>query len=234
MFKPLQITFFLNSGIMSTYPFIYLDGLLLYRAMEVEYGSCNLFVQKREYDPVWDTVDIPIERVYFKQNANAKDQFYYRASIGRYDNSIHISQTSIHKFFDYTMMKHCSDQKKTYNLAGGPFKLRKVKYPIINTKTITFWVKGDLAKLQDMLQYIPYIGKKGTSGFGKIDHFEITECEQDHSCFHPLYGTNRPIPTKSSDIIYDKEKTVQIANVGFKPPNWAVENQTLCILPQSL
>lgn len=224
----LQITLILKNRIMTNYPYLLLDGIILYGIAEETLGENHPVLSAREpMVEIWDNLPIPLKKTYF-----TKDKFFYHCSIGRFQN-YSVNTTSIHKFFDYSNLKY-TKHKKRYNRSGGIFKMERKIFPTINCDKIIFWCVGNKEKLTQILSKVQGLGKKVTCGYGSISKIIIDEIKEDYSIFHPEFGLNRPIPKSLFQEYKNKIKTITLANVSYKPPNWAKSNHIQCILPENI
>ena len=109
---------------------------------------------------------------------------------------------------------------------------RAYRNPII-TRTIQngkieFYCIGHKDGISDLLLRIPAVGKKPSMGFGIIKHFEIEECDEDYTVWHPDHGLMKPMPVEEAD---ERCKTYPIFRYGVKPPYWKPCNATVCYVP---
>lgn len=109
----------------------------------------------------------------------------------------------------------------------NPQLIRTVKDGIIK-----FYAVGHKSKIEDLLSYIPAVGKKPAMGWGIVDKWTVTEIENNFSLWHPLHGLMRPvIVTDASGIPELSGKSYPIMKYGVKPPYWKPKNQRICYVP---
>ena len=101
-------------------------------------------------------------------------------------------------------------------------------------KTITFYVSGDMGEIERLLNnYIFYLGKKGSQGYGQIRKWEFEEIEENWSVWKhnkPM----RPIPARHcEEYIEIQTKTgepIHARQHPIIPPYWRKETE-LCLMP---
>jgi len=130
---------------------------------------------------------------------------------------------------DEDFIKFKSKGKQRVDAGAGHFKNYHMPLVTKSYKTITFYVRGNLEEIERLLKnYIFYLGKKSSQGFGQIKEWEFLGIEQDYSIWKnekPM----RPIPAdKCKEII--KEFTIRQHPVI--PPYWRKDNMELCVVPQ--
>lgn len=91
---------------------------------------------------------------------------------------------------------------------------------------ITFYAIGHAEEVQSLLNAIPGIGKKNAMGWGVVDRWEVTECGEDYTTYHPEYGLMRPMPVEEIDI-----DGYPIMEYAVRPPYWKQCNMKLCYVP---
>lgn len=122
-----------------------------------------------------------------------------------------------------------SESVGKYRAYRIPQVIRTIKDGII-----IFWARGHKDEIEDLLSYIPAVGKKYAAGYGLITEWYIDECENDYSLYHPEYGLMRPVEIDGEEV-----KTISIdgkypiMEYGIKPPYWKEKNYRLCYVPIS-
>ncbi len=119
-----------------------------------------------------------------------------------------------------------SDSVGQYRAYRIPSIIRTVKDGLI-----TFWAMGHKEEVQSLLDAIPAVGKKYAAGYGIVDRWEVEDCEEDYSLWHPTYGLMRPVEVGSSEADWLDLTGYPIMQYGVKPPYWKGKNMRLCHVP---
>ena len=115
-----------------------------------------------------------------------------------------------------------SDSVGLYRAYRIPAVIRTIRDGLV-----TFWAMGHKDGVEDLLSYIPALGKKPAAGYGIIDRFEVEECDEDYSLMHPDHGLMRPVPVEDGET----HEGYPIMRYGVKPPYWKPKNMRLCYVP---
>ena len=119
-----------------------------------------------------------------------------------------------------------SDSVGLYRAYRIPSVIRTVKNGLI-----TFWARGHRDEVQNLLDYIPAVGKKYAAGYGLVDKWTVEDCNEDYSLWHPDYGLMRPVEVDSQDADGIDLTGYPIMEYGVKPPYWKSKNLRLCYVP---
>lgn len=95
---------------------------------------------------------------------------------------------------------------------------------------IEFYGYGTISKIEDLLSYIPAVGKKPAAGWGVVKEWIVEPWPEDWSTWSEKYGLMRPIPV-GEDIGHDLSGYV-IMDCAIRPPSWKSVNQTTCYIPR--
>jgi len=114
-----------------------------------------------------------------------------------------------------------SDSVGLYRAYRIPAVIRTIRDGLI-----TFWAMGHKDEVEDLLSYIPAVGKKPTAGYGIIDSYTVSDCDEDYSLWHPDHGLMRPVPVEDG-----KYEGYPIIKYGVKPPYWKPKNMRTCYVP---
>lgn len=119
-----------------------------------------------------------------------------------------------------------SDSVGLYRAYRMPNVIRSVEGGII-----TFWAMGHKDEVQALLDAIPAVGKKYAAGYGIVDKWQVDDCDNDYTTWHPIYGLMRPLePDEPKAREYDLTG-YPIMRYGVKPPYWKAKNMRLCYVP---
>lgn len=119
-----------------------------------------------------------------------------------------------------------SDSVGAYRAYRMPNVIRTVKDGII-----TFWAMGHADKVKSMLDTMGAVGKKYASGYGLIDYWEVEECQEDYSLWHPEHGLMRPVEVGSEEAEKLDLSRYPVMRYAVKPPYWKAKNMRLCYVP---
>lgn len=131
------------------------------------------------------------------------------------------------KYDDYVDL----GKKGKLDIGAGYFKNYHMPLIVRSYKTITFYVRGDIKRIKELLKkYINFIGKKSAQGYGEIAKYEFIETEADYSIIKEK-KLMRHIPLKYKEKI-DLDETIVIER-AIIPPYWRNDNRELCIVPKN-
>lgn len=119
-----------------------------------------------------------------------------------------------------------SDSVGLYRAYRIPNVIRTVKDGLI-----TFWAMGHRDEVQELLDRIPAVGKKYAAGYGLVDHWEVEDCDEDYSLWHPDHGLMRPVEVDSDEAKGLDLTGYPVMQYGVKPPYWKAKNLRLCYVP---
>lgn len=125
-----------------------------------------------------------------------------------------------------------SDSVGGYRAYRSPMIVHTVK-----DNQVFFYCRGNKNKIEDLLSYIPAIGKKNRQGYGLIKEWAIEEIEEDYSLAHQKYGLLRPIPVNARDMIDIVRKSgvdlldYPVMDYACKPPYYKSVNVRSCYVP---
>lgn len=92
---------------------------------------------------------------------------------------------------------------------------------------IWFFFEGDGEAVLKLMQDLPFIGKKNTTGWGELGHLELEEASVNGVLDRNNYPL-RAIPEHLYQGVINDE--VIIADTTWKPPYWAFENRDKCYI----
>lgn len=125
-------------------------------------------------------------------------------------------------FIDYIDF---SNAKGKIDISCGKFKLYHMPQVIRTIGDVEFYCVGTKEKVEDLLSYIPAIGKKPAAGYGMVKEWIVESVEEDNSTYGK-YGLMRPMPLKECEL-----SGYEIRQCAIKPPSWKIKNQTVCHIP---
>ena len=161
---------------------------------------------------------------------------FYEACFGNDRETI----SSWSKRFDVKnddLIKFTGKAKHRVDLGAGYFKNYHIPVVLKSVKTLTFYVRGDMERIKYLLEnYIFYLGKKPSQGYGEVRFWEFEEIEDDISVLNKENKNMRNIPYEE---VYDilKENASNIRDFTFNlkkmpviPPYWRPDYKEVCII----
>lgn len=121
-----------------------------------------------------------------------------------------------HKRFDEQLGETYIDfkgKRGTVNVKSAQYKNYRIPLNIILIPEITWYIRGDKAEIERMLQQITHIGKKASQGLGAVREWKIETIDKNLSWL-------RPIPDKNGDDFQ-----------AIRPPYWYFENYRRVVWP---
>lgn len=136
-------------------------------------------------------------------------------------------------FFSSDKLDHLDMEKGIISDSVGLYRAYRIPSVIRTVKDsiITFWAMGHKDEVQALLDLIPAMGKKYAAGYGLIDKWDVMDCENDYSLWHPKYGLMRPVEVGSEEAESLDLTGYPVMRYGVKPPYWKAKNMRLCHVP---
>jgi|GEM_PF-1847117 len=220
----LRITALMSDGRLNSSDGIVMFDSLLYHAWFAKYAP-EVF----DGEENWQSNDkkrfgLPLRQII--------DQSGYSASAGVYNGYEAIDH--IHKRPDFVKYSDKLDMEKgVISETVGVHRAYRIPQitHIIPDKIIEFWCYGTKEKVEELLSYIPSLGKKNSIGYGFIKEWIVTECEKDYSIVHPIYGLMRPLPVEFATQYNINPYDYEIADYAIKPPYYKAVNKRRCYIP---
>ncbi len=220
----LKITAYLSDGRLNSADGVVMLDSILYHAWFVKYAPQVL---EGVYKSGNGYIGLPLRQLPGNR---------WAASKGIYEE---LSQEVEHfnkrpNFFAGDKYNYLDMQKGRISDSEGKFRAYRVPQVIriVKSGKITFWAVGHKDKISELLSLMLAVGKKAAIGFGTISKWEIVDCADDYTTYHPKHGLMRPIPVEEAenypDIDFAKYPTLQY---GVKPPYWKQCNGRLCYVP---
>lgn len=131
-------------------------------------------------------------------------------------------------FFSADKADFLANQSGQISSSVGQYRAYRMPQVIrhIADGVITFYAVGHAEEVQSLLNAIPGIGKKNAMGWGVVDRWEVMECDEDYTTYHPEYGLMRPMPVEEIDT-----DGYPIMEYAVRPPYWKQCNMKLCYVP---
>lgn len=209
-YEPLKITASLTSAYVTT-DYIFFDSLISSAVWQdcMKDKAYNVPENKSElfYIP------LPIKPVGTKE-------LFYAASIGFPKQAV----DGVARWRKTTEI----ESKKKISIGSGEFKRYDMPMPYTSAEEIIFYVNGNKAEIERLLQFIPSIGKKRTQGYGNVRTWQVEQSEHDWSIVRDGVPM-RPIPVSEAEQ-FNLKCDVEMF-FAVRPPYWHRSNLTKCFMP---
>lgn len=210
MYEPLKITAYPRCGII-TDEYLPIDGILFYAAMRQAYGAQVLTTPGKV--PAVIAVDLPLE----KRIING--EWLYAASFAQWEKPAD-GQGFWVKRFDRKQSGFIDFGKRRGKVIVEQGRYKAYRMPAFyrHALSVSWYVVGDKAEIENLLAHVTHIGKKTAQGNGRIITWQVESWPHDWSITRDG-ELMRAVPNEAG-ILY-----------GVRPSYWLSENQVLCKLP---
>lgn len=221
MTEPLKITCKLLDGrINSVDGLLYFDSIIYHAWFAKNYPETLLGTKKR-------VRDFPLTLPLSREDGGIRR---YLASLGFF----HQHSQAIeywNKRSDFTGAANAKylDAKGKVQVAAGPLKAYHMPQVIRTVSDIEFYCVGNRTKIEELLTYIPAIGKKPAAGWGRVREWVVEPFPEDWSTVGG-YGLMRPMPVE--EYTPQESARYQVRSCSIFPPGWNAKNHTLCYVPE--
>lgn len=217
-----SVTYRLSTPLSLGHPWINGDGLVAQVLLRRLLG--DLFMSLPSKNPI-DTsaLKLPLDQSYG----------CWHCSVSQFDQEAQMAVTKIYGRFDSFNIDHCTTKKKRIPIMSGHYKSRMISLPILSTKTVTFYVRGNLDECKWIFGSVPNLGKDRGKGYGQIESMKIEETPEDWSMFRDSV-VMRPIPLREYHRILVPGTTIRTMNLTYVPPYWDTSRAEPCIAPGSV
>lgn len=144
------------------------------------------------------------------------------------------------KRFDSTnddLIKFKDKVKQRVDIGGGTFKNYHMPIVLKNCKSLTFYVRGDMDRIKYLLEnYIFYLGKKPSQGYGEIRNWEFIEIDRNISVLDGLNAMrNIPFSELNDNEFIENyiSNNYMLTEMPVIPPYWRQDHKMLCYTPQN-
>lgn len=223
MFKNFKVTACMGSPIATTSEII-LDSIIVAALYKENLGE-DYFAGNNKYADK-QVLDEMLKEVLDKK------QGVYCTSYAIGDNKEFVSKWS--KRFcvkNDDLVKYTGKGKERLDIGAGHFKNYHMPLVVRSYKKVEFYVRGNLDKIKYLLEnYIHFLGKKSSQGYGEVLTWEFKEIHEDYSLWKD--GINmRSIPfSECTDNVSKEQYRFNIRNYPTIPPYWRHDNKELCIV----
>lgn len=212
MHEPLQVTAHLQSPVVTSDGYLYIDSILSAVVMRQEYGWLEATAANTCIRPVRD---LPIAK------RGSGDLWYYAASVAQWQGAVshqtHYWTKSLD--MDATFRLSATEHKRVL-IAGGPYKGWRMPVFCRHALSVHWYVVGGMAEIRELLAHVPSIGSERARGYGSVLRWDVAPWHADWSERGAAGQVMRCLPAASGVLR------------GIRPPYWLRENQTTCEVPQ--
>lgn len=197
-----------------------IDGILLSVVCGIKYGPIPASRPNQSY--AYDPADCPLQVITPPDGA-----WFYASSFAQYPDGSVESTAYWNKRFDY---EHALSHTvaKNVEISKGTYKAYHTPMTITTTTRIVWYVVGDQARIEVLLGYVHFIGKKRAQGWGEVLRWEVSPTERDYSLITPSGTLARPIPMSLRDY---QDVASGVGVIGIRPSYWDKSNQVGAWLP---
>jgi hypothetical protein len=126
----------------------------------------------------------------------------------------------------YDHLADFGKQKRKIRVNAGQYKSYDMPLRVVRIDQVWFYFRTDRQQEVGRLlnNFIHFIGKKRSQGYGEIDRYIFEESD------YPFTDIYRPIPVRFLDW-HNFEGQATIREHSWKPPYWLPENIETCAIP---
>lgn len=219
-FHPFKVEIKLGSPLLLANPYIHGDSVLMALLMRKLLGDEYYNLPAKKPLPVHNILKLPLKQT----------KGVYHSSVSQFDTDV-VKTESVYKRFDEEHLDHVKSKIKRIRLGQGFFKNYMMKFPVIPTRTVTFYYNGNIKECSSILEDLTALGKKTDIGYGIVRKISIEETEEDYS-FVKDGKCMRPFPAKDFKDLYGIPSVAQ--RLAWKAPYWDKKNITMCAAPGSI
>jgi CRISPR type IV-associated protein Csf3 len=195
--EPIKVTAKMMTGqVATTDGYLALDGILAYVWMRENHPEL-IGTMITDFDEMLLS-ELPIEK------RGTGDDWYYACSFACY-TPLKETRRYWHKRFDAQLAEEYVDfenRRGKVNVRSAQYKNYRIPLNILLIPEITWYLVGDKAEIERMVNQITHIGKKASQGLGLVREWTVESIEEDLSWL-------RPIPDENGDDF-----------ISIRPPYW--------------
>ena len=216
--QPLRVRAYLRTPIVCDEA-MPLDGVLQYQAMRRAYGPADSALPGALPPP--PLVPLPLAV------AGEGDNWYYRCSWAQWPEHVASGKTYWEKRVSTLRAAQIAELSRSgrVEIAKGRYRLYHMPLFYQAALYLDWYVCGDRNAIADLLQDVWGIGKKQSQGFGRVIRWEIEPQAEDWSV------TRDGQPMRAIPISGKWFDPTNARHIGYRPPYWLPEHQTLCNIP---
>lgn len=217
-FKPLKVTIHVDesSPVVMTGP-IHLDALLASQMV----WSCG--DRGKHYGSLGDEpakcIHLPLARMQYNSDS------WFRASA-----VVPVGVNTVHHWVKRWDDKHehlidIGDSRKVTK-TNGYFREYHVPMQIVSLSRLVFRCVGHRDKIRSLLKRLGAVGKKTSSGYGRIKHIDVDYIDDDIDSFALDYRSDDNRPIRNLPVSFCRHHNLQydtIFRAPIEPPYWRVK-----------
>lgn len=212
---PLHIRAYLRTQVVSDVA-LPLDGILLYQAMRRAYGP-----RRRTLSGAMPNEQLAMRGIYLPLACcdTGTEHWYYKCSFAQWPEETVEGKSHWVKRINTKRLGIVDfGRKRKIVTAKGRYRLYHMPVFYYAAPHIDWYVVGNLEQVRDLLSDVWAIGKKQAQGWGRVRRWVVEPWSEDWS----VWRDGKPMrAVPADDGMY----------IGFRPPYWLRENQTVCIVP---
>ncbi len=213
--EPLKITIDLVFPVALAFPWVAFDGLLAHLALLRDMGDDYFLLPSKTPVNITKDLYIPLSRWH--------DIFLSSVSIFE---PYKVFEETIYKRFEEKGAPEIGRKRKKVHINSGYFRNFMIAMPYVPARRVIFYAHGEGEEVEDLLSYLPGIGKKVAIGFGEVGKITVEPIKQDYSLVKDGLAM-RPIPV---EYVKDYEESAYLA---YTFPYWDKSLVKECVVPFS-
>lgn len=143
------------------------------------------------------------------------------------ETTISLQPSYITKKPDFEYLNDHRKKPVKYNEGSGNFKNFLIWNELMIIPKIHFYIRGKREKIEELLKYVSFIGKKASIGYGKVESFEIEVVDDDKG-----FILNDSTPSKPLPLDFELPCN-KVAYWNRKPPYWDKTRLEPCYMPNN-
>lgn len=219
-FEPFKVEVKLGAPLLLANPYIHGDSVLMSLLMKRVLGDNYYNLPSKSPIPVHNLLKLPLKQT----------KEVYHASVSQFDTDV-IKTETVYKRFDEEHINHVKSKITKIRLGQGFYKSYMMKFPVIPTKTVTFYFNGNIKECEKIFEDLTALGKKTDIGYGIVRKVTTERTEQDYS-FLKDGQCMRPFPAKEFEGDYGIPSIAQ--RLAWKAPYWDKKNLAMCAAPGAI
>lgn len=211
----------MSNSVVTNDPSLPLDGIIMKRALEEEYGHDLQAVLSDPKEQLIHPTEMPIKKV----NEDS-EKWLYASSFAQYQVRVESTQYW-HKRADFVHSDRINWKGRRGKIDIGSGVYRGYRMPMItlHIPDLTWWLVGNLSSIENLLVDVSAIGKKTGQGNGRVLRWEFEEIKEDWSVRKGRKYT-RAVPIDNPNDIL--EESTSITFRAYRPPYWHRDNFSWC------
>ncbi len=218
-YVPFKAEIKLGSSLLLAHPYIHGDGVLAALLMRSILKDEYYNLPSKSPIPVSDILRIPLKQT----------KKVFHASVSQFDTDI-IKTETVYKRFDEEHLDRVKTKITKVRKGQGFFKDYMIKFPVVPTKTVTFYFNGAIGECDDIFKDLISLGKKTDIGYGIVRKIKLDETDKDYS-FVKDGVCMRPLPSKEFTDFGLPSISQRLA---WRAPYWDKKNVAMCAAPGAI